>query len=116
MGTTTPGLKHLYRASDILADADMLDTELATQSRMQSSHPAATRSHASLTPPAIATMTRIRRVRMDEREDERWEPGETWREYGDQLDYPPDELYGESTAATPIIARGIDCTYTQRYA
>ena len=32
-----------------------------------------------------------------ERDDERWEPGETWREYGDQLEYPPDELYGEST-------------------
>jgi tetratricopeptide (TPR) repeat protein len=99
-GDTNSGLKHLYRASDILADARMLDTELgdAVEDAIISS--------------GGRTLARVTHASRDqyedeydegeygddyEREDERWEPGETWREYGDQLDYPPDELYGEST-------------------
>ena len=97
-GDNNDGLKHLYRASDILADADMLDTELgdAVEDAIVASG-----GHT------LARVTHASRDRYEdeydededeyEREDERWEPGETWREYGDQLDYPPDELYGEST-------------------
>ena len=33
----------------------------------------------------------------DERDRDRWEPGETWRGRDDELEYPPDELYSEST-------------------
>jgi tetratricopeptide (TPR) repeat protein len=97
-GDTNSGLKHLYRASDILADADMLDTDLgdAVEEAIISS--------------GGRTLARVTHASRDqygdeydededeyERADERWEPGETWREYGDQLDYPPDELYGETT-------------------
>jgi tetratricopeptide (TPR) repeat protein len=97
-GDTNSGLKHLYRASDILADADMLDTDLgdAVEEAIISS--------------GGRTLARVSHASRDqygdeydededeyERADERWEPGETWREYGDQLDYPPDELYGETT-------------------
>jgi tetratricopeptide (TPR) repeat protein len=99
-GDTNSGLKHLYRASDILADADMLDTDLgdAVEDAIISSGGR-----------TLARVTHASRDQYgddydedydeyeDEREDERWEPGETWREYGDQLDYPPDELYGETT-------------------
>jgi tetratricopeptide (TPR) repeat protein len=95
-GDNTSGLKHLYRASDILADADMLDSEMAD---------AVEEAIIASGGRTLARATHVSRDRYeDEAEDyeeyddrDRWAPGETWREYGDQLEYPPDELYGEST-------------------
>ena len=101
-GDNSAGLKHLYRASDILADADMLDTELgdAVEDAIVASggHTLARVTHASRDRYEDEYDEEYGEYEDDyEREDERWEPGETWRENGDQLEYPPDELYGEST-------------------
>jgi tetratricopeptide (TPR) repeat protein len=91
-GDTSTGLKHLYRASDILADADLLDTEMADA------------IEDAITAAGGRTLARVGQGsrRYDEAEDyderdERWAPGETWGQYGDQAEYPPDELYSEST-------------------
>jgi tetratricopeptide (TPR) repeat protein len=94
-GDNSSGLKHLYRASDILADADMLDTDMA-----DAIEDAIIASGGR----TLARVTHAPRDQYDEeldeygdRENERWAPGESWREYGEQLEYPPDELYEEST-------------------
>jgi tetratricopeptide (TPR) repeat protein len=98
-GDTSSGLKHLYRASDILADADLLDSNIGDA------------VEDAIISAGGRTLARGRYAASrdeyedeideyddyDEREDERWEPGETWRDYGDQLDYPPDEVFGETT-------------------
>jgi hypothetical protein len=94
-GDNSSGLKHLYRASDILADADMLETDMAD---------AVEDAIIASGGRTLARVTHAPRDRYEDEADEyddqhrdQWAPGETWREYGDQLDYPPDELYGEST-------------------
>ena len=91
-GDNSSGLKHLYRASDILADADMLDTEMA-----DAIEDAIIASGGR----TLARATHAPRDRYDDEDEERdrdqWAPGETWREYGERIEYPPDELYGEST-------------------
>jgi tetratricopeptide (TPR) repeat protein len=93
-GDTSTGLKHLYRASDILADADMLDTEMADA------------IEDAIVAAGGRTLARVTHAgRRFEDEDryaetepkERWAPGETWGDYADQVEYPPDEVYEEST-------------------
>jgi hypothetical protein len=94
-GDNSAGLKHLYRASDILADADLLESEMADTVE---------EAIISAGGRTLARVTQTRRDRRDDeyddydvRERDAWEPGETWVGYDDQLDYPPDELHSEAT-------------------
>ena len=98
-GDASSGLKHLYRASDILADAGMLDSEMADA------------VEDAIISAGGRTLARGRYAaardefedeleeydEYDQRDQERWEPGETWRDYGERLEYPPDEVFDEST-------------------
>ena len=84
-GDTATGLKHLYRASDLLADADLLDTDLAD------------RIEDAIVDNGGRTLARsIRRQTHetgyeDDEPDER-DPDNRWGGYEDELPYPPDEL------------------------
>ncbi len=100
-GDSTTGLKHLYRASDILVDAQMNETAMAD--RIEDAILSAggrTLARASAARSEYMDDERDQRPERAYAADERaasWSPGESWQASGDQLDYPPDELYKEST-------------------
>lgn len=97
-GDANTGLKHLYRAADVLIDAQMQETELAeriedaivasggrTLARATAARPRYDEDYEE--PGAYAQETR----------GPRREAIETWGGQPDDLEYPPDELYDEST-------------------
>jgi len=85
-GDRATGLKHLYRASDILADAGMMDTDLFD--RVED---AIVDSGGQTLARTTARYQNDDDYYDDEVQDERW------TDYDRDLPYPPDEVYSESS-------------------